>query len=192
MVPKFPEPKGPGARTPEEVGEILVELARVRDRPPPDDPAAGGCVVAIVALVALVLMPFVGRAFSLSGRAMLSLGLLLVGISLIGALVGFFGDRLLGRGVVSDATEAIGELLAEYPGGDPRRLRRAAIRILEGAFVTHGPTTVPGFDFVQARERLGDALPYVEHIERVLLEQREIRPVFTTIRESGASEVQPS
>ena len=42
--------------------EILKTLARVRDRPPPKDPRAAGCVATIVALITLVLIPFIGPA----------------------------------------------------------------------------------------------------------------------------------
>ena len=38
--------------------EIVRTLAEVRKRPPPKDPSSLGCIVAIAALVALVLLPF--------------------------------------------------------------------------------------------------------------------------------------
>jgi len=162
-----------------ETRAIVADLRRVRDRPPPADPGSGGCVVAIVAIVTAVLIPFIGMAFSLSGGAMLGIGLSLGAIAVAGMLLGAFGGGFDSGAVARDVEEAIGELLTEYPDGDERALRQAAIRVLDGAYVSTGPTAVSAFDVAEVAERLGDALPYVERIERVLLEQQEIYPVFT-------------
>ena len=170
---------------PVETRAIVADLRRVRDRPPPADPSSGGCVVAIVAIVTAVLIPFIGLALSLSGGAMLGIGLGLGAIAVAGILLGAFGGGFVSGAVAGDVEEAIVELVTDYPDGDERRLRQAAIRILDGAYVSTGPTTVGTFEARDVAERLGDALPYVERIERILLERQEIYPVFTTLREEG-------
>ena len=171
------------AVTPDEVLAVTADLRLLRDRPPPSDPTAGGCVVAIVAIITLVLMPFIGRALTLSGGAMLAFGLGLGAMAVVGGLIGIFGGGLVRGAVAGDVDQAIDEVVAEYPRGDEGRYREAAIRILDGAYVSTGPTTVHTFDREEVADRLGEALPYVERIERILLVRSEIYAVFTLISE---------
>ncbi len=74
---------------------------------------------------------------------------------------------------------AIEELLAAYPDGDPEVLRDTAVRILDQSVVSRGPTAVSAFDREEVAEQLGDALPYVIEVERVLLARDQIYPCFT-------------
>jgi hypothetical protein len=143
-------------------------------------------VVAIVAVVALALLPFMGPALSLSGAAKLAIGLGLAAIALVGVLVGFLGGGFVAGAVAEDVEKAIPELLAAHSQGDQEAVRQAAIRVLDGAHVSTGPTTVGTFDVRKVAERLGDALPVVERIERVLLERQQIYPVFTMLKGEGA------
>ena len=159
--------------------EMIDTLARVRDRPPPTDPSSGGCAVAIVAIITLVLMPFIGRGFDLSKGAMLGLGIALGLGALVGGFLGIFGGGFVRGAIVADVEEAIEELMVEWPGGDPAVIREAAIRILDQSTVSTGPVT---FDAKEVAIRLGPALNYVLGIERFLLERQEIYPVFTISR----------
>ena len=161
--------------------EIIDTLARLRDRPPPTDPSSGGCVAAIVAIITLVLMPFIGRGFDLSSNAMLGLGIALGLVVLLGGLLGIFGGGFVRGAISSDAEEAIQELMVEWPDGDPTVIREAAIRILYQSTVSTGPVTVKTFDAKEVAIRLGPALNYVLGIERFLLERQEIYPVFTML-----------
>ena len=165
--------------TPDEVSAVTADLRRLRNRPPPSDPTSVGCVVAIVAIITLVLMPFIGRALTLSGGAMLAIGIGLGAMAVVGGLIGIFGGGFVGRAVAGDVAQAIDALVSEYPHGEEGRYREAAIRLLDGAYVSAGPTTVSTFDREEVSERLGEALPYVERIERILLERGEINAVFT-------------
>ena len=65
------------ALTPDEV-RYIATLARVRDRPQPSDPRSAGCVASVVAVITLLIMPFIGPGFDLSGGAILGLGIVLV------------------------------------------------------------------------------------------------------------------
>ncbi len=167
----------------------MADLRRVRDRPPPSDPRSAGCVVAIVALVTLALLPFIRPALSLSGGTVLAVGVGLAAIALVGVLIGFFGGGFVAGSVASDVEEAIDELLAGDSAGDEDTVRQAAIRILDGAHVSTGPTTVGTFNVRKVATRLGDALPVVERIERVLLERQQIYPVFTMLKGEGGDPV---
>ena len=154
-------------------------LVRLRDRPSPTDPSSAGYVVAIVAIITLVLMPFIGRAFDLSGGVMLGIGIALGLVVLGGGVLGIYGGGFVRGAIATDAEEAIVELMVEWPDGDPTVMREAAIRILDGWSVSTGPATVETFDAKEVAIRLGPALSYVLGIERFLLERQEIYPVFT-------------
>ena len=168
----------PGGLEPQ---EIIDTLARLRDRPPATDPSSGGCVVAIVAIITLVLMPFIGRAFDLSGGAMLGLGIAIGLVAVGGGFFGIFGGGFVRGAIAADVEEAIEELVVEWPDGDPAVIREAAITILDGSTVSTGPATVETFDAEEVAIRLGPALDYVLGIERFLLDRREIYPVFTML-----------
>ena len=162
--------------------EIINTLASLRDRPPPTDPSSGGCVAAIVAIITLVLMPFIGRGFDLSSGAMLGLGIALGLVVLLGGLLGIFGSGFYRGAIASDAEDAIQELMVEWPDGDPAVIREAAITILDQSTVSTGPATVETFNAKEVAIRLGPALNYVLGIERFLLERQEIYPVFTLLK----------
>ncbi len=162
--------------------KIIDALERLRDRPPPTDPSGGGCVVAIVAIITMVLMPFIGRAFDLNGGAMLGLGIGLGLTALLGGLFGIFGGGFVRGSIAGDAGDAIDELIREWPDGDETKMLEAAIRILDGSSVSTGPVTVETFNAAEVAVRLGPALAYVLGIERFLLERNEIYPVFTVGR----------
>ncbi len=161
--------------------EIIDTLERLRDGPPPSDPSSAGCVTAIVAIITLVLMPFIGRGFDLSSGAMLGIGLGLGLVALLGGTFGIFGGMLPRGAAVAEAEEAIQELMVEWPDGDPAVIREAAIRILDGSTVSTGSVTVETFDAKEVAIRLGPALNYVIGIERFLLERQEIYSVFTML-----------
>ena len=176
-------PLGPIGDT--EASAIISDLAAFRDQPPPSDPASGGCVVAIVSIITIVFMPFIGRAFELSGDVMFVLGVMLGLAALAGGLVGIFGGGLASRRVSADVERAVGVLLAEYPEGDEARYRAAAVNILDGAYHPRGPTTVRTFEADDLRGQLAEALSYVERMESFLLEREEIYPVFTMSASDG-------
>ena len=180
---------GRGARggtsvTPEEVEATLQDLHRLRQTPVPADRGSAGCVVSILAILTMVLLPFIGQILSLSGGSMLALGVALALSALVGGVFGIFGDYWLGRGLPGRVAGAIQVLLTEHPNGDTSRRRAAAIRILDRAYVRQGVTTTYAFDVREAARRLGNALPYVEGIEAVLVEHAGIEPVFTVLDES--------
>jgi len=157
----------------------LEELRRLRDRPPPSDPSSGGCALAAVAIIAIVLMPFIGRGFDLPGRVMGTAGAALGLIALVGGLVGIFGGGRARGGQLSEALAALDALPELYAAGDREASLRAAVTVLDGALVTYGPKTVSAFDPDEAARRLGPALDYVMRVERVLVQRNEIAPVFT-------------
>jgi hypothetical protein len=89
--------------------------------------------------------------------------------------------------VAADVEEAIDQLVTAYPDGDPAMLRQAAVRILDQSTVSSGPTTVGTFDRHEVAERLGDALPYVLAVERILVQRDEIYPCFSVSVSAGGN-----
>ena len=159
---------------------IVAALAAVRNRPPPKDPSSIGCLGAMVAAVGIVLLLLMPPT-SLSSIARWGIGATLGLIALGGSMLGIFGSGFVRGGVAGDVEEAIDQLLAAYPNGDPAILRQAAVRILDQSMVSTGPTTVGTFDSEEVAVRLGDALSYVLEVERILLERNEIYPCFTML-----------
>ena len=98
-----------------------------------------------------------------------------------GGLLGIFGSGFFRGAVAGDAEEAIDQLVAAYPYGDPAILLQAAVRILDQSTVSTGPTTVETFDSEEVAVRLGDALAFVLQVERILLQRKEIYPCFTLL-----------
>ncbi|MCZ6856453.1 MAG: hypothetical protein O7F70_00495 [Gemmatimonadetes bacterium] len=160
---------------------IVAALTAVRNRPPPKDPSSIGCTAAIVATIAILLLPLAARWTALSSTALWGIGVALGLTVLGGGLLGIFGSGFVRGAVAGDAEEAIDQLVAAYPYGDPEILRQAAVRILDQSTVSTGPTTVGTFDRGEVAARLGDALAYVLQVERILLERKEIYPCFTLL-----------
>ncbi|MCZ6879229.1 MAG: hypothetical protein O7G29_13935 [Acidobacteria bacterium] len=148
--------------------QIIAALTAVRNRPPPRDPSSMGCIGAIVAAVALALLPLVARWTALSSTALWGIGIALGVTVLGGGLLGFFGSGFVRGAVAGDAEEAIDQLVA-------------AVRILDQSTVSTGPVTVETFDSGEVAVRLGDALAYVLQVERILLQRKEIYPCFTLL-----------
>ena len=173
----LPDPVSPVSA--DEGRAILASLRRLREAPPPSNPASPGCFAALVAIAGLVALPFVAPRFSIGSATtwIIAAGLALVLV--VGALLSVFGGSFVTGGIASDADEAAEQLIAEFPDGDVAGMREAAVRILGGANSSQGPTTVNTFDAHEMAERLGAALPYVKRIERFLLKEQQIYPVFT-------------
>ena len=139
---------------------------------------SGGEVV--VAAVVVALVTTAGEGFGRRGGGNFFI--------VPGALVGlgaFYqqpGGRPVLRGAVAaDVEEAIDQLVAAYPHGDPAIMRQAAVLILDQSTVSTGPTTVGTFERGEVAVRLGDALSYMLQVERILLERNEIYPCFTLL-----------
>ncbi len=158
---------------------IVEALTAVRNRPPPRDPSSIGCIGAIVATIGIALLPLVARWTALSSGALWGIGVALGLTVLGGGLLGIFGSGFDRGAVADDAEEAIDQLVAAYPHGDPAIIRHAAVRILNQSSVSTGPVTVETFDREEVAARLGDALAYVLQVESILLERNEIYPCFT-------------
>lgn len=168
--------------------KILASLHAVRSRPSPKDPTLIGCFAALGAGLALLLLRLVAQWTTLSSSTLGGITIILGVIVIVGGLFRVFGGGFVSGGVAADVEEAIDQLVAAFPDGDPAILRQAAVRILNQSAVSSGPTTVGTFDRNEVAKRLGNALPYVLLVERILLKRDKIYPCFTVLDSvSGAA-----
>jgi len=158
-------------------GRVREALKEVRDQPLPPDRGPLGCAIALPGFAILLVFPVVGRMLSLgSGVAAVALG---AGILLLVVGLGFWFSA---GGVARRHAEAAAEAaLRRLHGGvgDREATLHAATLLLANAYAARGPTRYAAFDVEDARRRLGGRLPMVEAVERFLLEEDAIYPVFT-------------
>jgi hypothetical protein len=161
-----------------ESAAALAEYDAVVAEPAPPDRGPVGCLTVVAALSILVSLPKAAEAVGMSRAAVLAVSAALLAVVVVGLVLRFTSGKAYVR-AGSAADEAL-ELLAEDDAGtgDVERARQAA-RLLANAYSSSGPTTVTTFDFGDAAQRLGSNLEYVVLVERVLLAEREIYPVFT-------------
>lgn len=171
------DPAGPLGRAEEQAVE--AELARLREEIPPGDPTAAGCVVAMVALIAFVLMPVASRALPLGSGSLVVVGVVLLAVAGVGGAVGIFGGRSARARAVREIEETVGALVSASLAADDGARRNATVSLLVGATRSAGPMRVAKFDREVVAARLGDALAYVERVERFLVDSGRIEPVFT-------------
>ena len=168
------------------VRETLREL---REAPAPRNLAGLGCVMALPAFVVLLVFPVVGRWLDVS-RGVATAVLIAGGVLLVVGLVMWLTAGGFARGHVTAAAEAALRTL-EADDDDPDVLLRAATLLLLNAYATYGPSTTEAFDFGAARTRLGERLDLVLAVERLLLEDGAIYPVFTMGAEGEQGEPRP-
>lgn len=96
-------------------------------------------------------------------------GALLLG----GAMIFLIFRRRAAAFIVRRAEEA----LARLAGGE--RSVEAAVSLLAAAGNSAGPVRLPAIDVQSVAHRLGEALPFVLQVERVLIAAGRIYPVFT-------------
>lgn len=166
---------------------VRAALDEIRAAPGPPDRAPLGCTIALPGFAILLVFPLVGRMLGIGGgvaAVVLGLGiaLLVVGLGL------WFAAGGLVRGHFTAAAEAALRRLEDPAETDRETLLRAATLLLVHAHATYGPTTSAGFDFARARTRLGERIELVTAVERVLLDEEAIYPVFTGGEEGGGDE----
>ena len=157
--------------------KVVVEVA------PKTKSTRAGCLVSVLAIFTLFAIPAANRALGLgiSRKTVALLALSLLGVAVLGGVLQMLGGALAARGAASQrALDALAHLTKQFSESGDAENRRAAVTLLADAFITGGATTVAAFDFNDAKARLGPALPYVQEIERVLREERQIYPVFTS------------
>ena len=159
---------------------LSAEWQRLQNEPAPPDRHAIGCMTVVVAIALATAGPPLVRLAGLDLAQSLRIGAgIVLGIALLaGLLMVFMGSGRFARDS-QRAGQALEWLAAHGAGGHPEERRRQTVALLCCAYCVDGPSTVTTINFEDARQRLGDALPYVLAAERALRVDRSIYPVFT-------------
>ena len=170
---------------PAERGEILAEWDRLIAEPRPTPRQPYGCATF---LISTCLFLAVQQTSSLPSWLRFAL-LTILGLAIAGGL--FFQFALASSKYHYDsarARESIEWLAANPATSDAAARRRHTVTMLRYSETSDdGPTTSGTFDVAQARERLGAHLPYVIAVERALIAEGRMYPVFTsTAKNPGA------
>jgi hypothetical protein len=156
---------------------IREALEEIETTPLPKDPGPIGIPMAITGLIGLVGFMFVGRALGLEGIYAVTV---LIGSSamlVVGVILAMMSRSFVVRAYRA-ATEAAFRQLES--GEDDRDvILRAATLLLAHAYVESGRTMSFSFDPAGGEKRVGDALSLVVAVERYLLRDNRIHPVFT-------------
>ena len=141
-----------------------------------------GCLVSLLAIFTLFAVPGANRALGLglTWRFVRWFALSMLALAFLGLMVQMLSGVLAARGKATQRSlDALDHLSDRFGESSEAENRRAAVTLLVDAFITGGATTVAAFDFDKAKTRLGPALAYVQEIELVLREERQIYPAFT-------------
>lgn len=157
---------------------IVAEWQRLVAEPIPPDSKPVGCVVAIVAVVVFFAAPSVLKL--IGSRILDTIVMVVCGAALVwGLVVGLLTGGKGAQHVYRRLEDAQRWFEAHREGGDTAERRAAAVALVHFAFFSDGPSMSSMLDVAAARRRIGDALGYVEEVERVLIEEVKEWPVFT-------------
>ena len=158
----------------DERAAIVAEYDRLARQPVPPNKSSAGCSLMLLAVVFLIIAPRLVRALPHAPVLVLVIALVIL---LAGVVFFIFPGGGYARAAHS-AQEALAFLATGYPG-TPEERRNAAVAAVWYAFFSDGPSTTTTYDFDAARTQIGNALPYVQAVERVLVEERKAYTVFT-------------
>lgn len=156
----------------------VIEEARAELRELPLPPAMGrlGCLVSIGGVATLAVWPQllkVAPAMSFFTPFVMLFAIVVI----IGGLSALVGDGQFGRNDARAAIEGALRIL-EAEHADREERLRAALILLERAYVSQGPSTEQMLDVSEARRRIGSRIELVLEVERYCISQHEVWPVF--------------
>ncbi len=163
----------------EEGRAILGALAKLRAEPPPRDPRSLGCFGALLAIGGLIGLRWIAPALGLGTGLTWVVAVALALILLLGGFLGVFGGGFVSGKIRGEVEEALSLLEEHYLDAPRDEIQLAAVRILWHAQVMLGPVSTSTYETNEAAVQLGEALPYVQDVERFLLARGKVYPVFT-------------
>ena len=158
---------------------IVAEWNRLAAEPVPPNQKPVGCAVAILAVVALMVSPYV---LKLVGSKLLDAIVIVARtVALLwGLVVGFITGGKGARHVYGKLEAAQRWFEEHRDGGDALERMKAAVALVHFPHFSDGPSMSMLLDLAAARGRLGDSAAYVEEVERVLIEEVKAWAVFTS------------
>jgi len=177
------------ALTPGERAAILAEWDRLAGEPRPKSRPPYGCATFLMATALFLLvhqLPKLGWTLPPTLQTILlwALGIVIAG----GLLLGLFAGSGIFAGAAVRAEESIAWLAGHPATSDATERRRHAVTMLYFALVSDGPTTSGTFDPDPVSRRLGENFSYVVAVERALVEERRMWPVFRATAHSESRE----
>jgi hypothetical protein len=166
-----------------DVGIVRDAFGDIEAEPPPKDWGAVGVAAALVGLVVVVGVPLLARTMSVPHGvviAALTAGAALVVLGVVARMSA--GGFARGRSIAA-AEAALRQLESDDP--DRETALRAATLLLVHAYAMYGPKPAASFDFAAGRRRLGERMSMVEAVERALLREGRIDPVFADAPSDG-------
>jgi hypothetical protein len=157
----------------EERARTVAEFRAQGDQRLPADRKPAGCALLIATPPLLIFAPQL-----VSGRGtaivVVAAALVVVGIYLV-----IFGGSAQWRALERRAFSGLDPLATRFASMLADERRSAAVRALYHAHYAGGPGSFPVYDANAQSERLGEALPYLQSVERVLIAEGLMHPTFT-------------
>lgn len=141
-----------------------------------------GCLIFVLAGLFFLTFPTVLHWLNLQPHTETAMGrgatIFLLVVTLVGLRYYFFGDKGFAQAYrrVSAALEWFTKH-SEAP--EPVQKREYVVDLLSFATSSGGPSLSSTYDVDKARQALGSCLPYADAVERLLIADRKMWPVFT-------------
>jgi len=170
--------------SPGERAAVLAEYDRLAAEPVQPNYSSSGCGLMVLAVVLFVVVPKLIPGMPRWG--VIATLVFVIALILAGIVIYVFGGGGYARSKQRiDAALAV--LSSRFGIATMDEKRNAAVMLIYGAVYSDGPGTSSTFDFYAARAQLGPALRYVQQVERLLIAERQVYPIFTT-NKNAASE----
>jgi len=166
----------------EERAAILAEADRVNAIPPGVNTSSPGCALLLLAVVLFVVGPPILRHVG-AGTLAVVLKYLFLAVELTVIVMGIYwyfrGSGGAYAQTVVRAEKAIETIKSTYPAGRRTKCGEAIARLLASSSYSDGPGMSSTFKVEEARQQLGEAMPFVIAVERFLVGEHKVSPVFT-------------
>ena len=153
--------------------QLKAEFKAIRSEPLPPNRKHLGCGFLLLVPPMLMLGPKV------AGATGVIIAIIVAVVALVGGYLTLFGGNKELREIRDRAGAALYDLATSFDSLTEEQRRQAALRALAYASYDQGPGSFDTYNVELEAARLGVALPYVQEIERILVAQSLIKPVFT-------------
>lgn len=168
--------------TPEDRAAIVAEVDRTNAIPAGVNTSSPGCVMLIVAVVLFLSVPPMLRKLGVQAMTRgVGIAFLVVEafLLLLGLVWYFRGSGGAYAKTVMRAESAIETIKSAFAAGHGRECGEAVARLLASSSYSDGPGISSTFKVEQAREQIGAAMPFVIDVEKFLVSEHKVDPVFT-------------
>jgi hypothetical protein len=169
--------------SPGERAAVLAEYDRLAAEPVKPNYSSSGCGLMVLATVLFVVVPKLMPGMPRWG--VIATLVFVIALILAGIVVYVFGGGGYAR-TKQRIDAALAVLSSRFGMATAEEKRNAAVMLIYGAVYSDSPGMSSTFDFDAARAQLGRALPYVEQVERLLIAERQVYPIFTAKKDAAS------